>query len=53
MQVRGRAVLYDKANINAYYHVPDIMGDDEFTEYMYEDIDLEEVITTLCLLGTD
>lgn len=47
VQVRGKAVSYDKANINAYYHIPDIEGDNEFTEYMTEDIDLDEVIKAL------
>lgn len=53
VQVRGRAVSYDKAIINAYYHIPNIAGDDEFIEYMHEDIDLEEMITTLCRPGAD
>lgn len=43
MQVRGKAVSYDKATINAYYQVPDIAGDDEFIEYIRDKIDLEEV----------
>lgn len=45
--MRGRAVSYDKANINAYYHVPNIAEDDVFTEYIRKDIDLEEVIQAL------
>lgn len=51
VQVKGKMVSYDKSSFNAYYRTPDIQGDDEFTEYMREDIDLEEVIQTLCRPG--
>lgn len=51
--MRGKVIAYDKSTINAYYHLLDFEGDDEFTEYMRDDIDLEEVIKTLCWLGAE
>lgn len=53
VQVHGKIILYDKARINAYYHTTDIEGNDKFTDYMAEDIDLEEVIKTLCRPGAN
>lgn len=53
VQVRGKAVSYDKAIINSYYQIEDMSDDDEFTQYMTEDLDLEQVIKTLCRSGAD
>lgn len=44
---------FDKASINAYYHIEDMEDDDEFTEYMSKDLDLDEVIKALCRPGAD
>lgn len=53
VQVRDKAVSYNKQNINAYYQIEDMSNNDEFTEYMTEDFDLDTVIKTLCRPGVD
>lgn len=45
--MRGKAVSYDEANINAYYHTPDMVDDDELMQYRERDLDWDQVITTL------
>lgn len=41
-------VSFDKRSINAYYQIEDMSDDDEFTAYMTEDLELDQVIKTLC-----
>lgn len=53
VRVRGKEVSYAKAEINAYYKLSEMVGDDEFTEYMQKDIDLSEVIKVLCRPGAE
>lgn len=49
--MRGKAVSYDEANINAYYHTPDMVDDDELMQYRERDLDWDQVITTLYRSG--
>lgn len=44
VQVYGKPVSFNKANINAYYHIRDMEDDDEFTEYRDEEFDRNQVI---------
>lgn len=48
VRIRGKSVSYDKSTINDYFGVPDIYGDDEFTEYTKNNLDLDVVLQTLC-----
>lgn len=49
--MHGKAVSYDEANINAYYHTPGMVDDDELMQYRERDLDWDQVIITLCRSG--
>lgn len=51
VQVRGNSVSFDKANINAYYHIRDMEDEGEFTKYRDEDFDRNQVLKCLCRPG--
>ena len=45
--VRHKMAVFDQTTINQYFSLPNI-DDDEYSTYLFEDLDWEEVITTLC-----
>lgn len=53
VQVRGKSVLFDKQSINSYNQIEYMSDDNEFTEYMTEDLNLDTVIKTLCRPGAE
>ena len=50
-RVRGKAVAFDRTTLNCFYGLEDIEYD-EYSAYVDDHIDLNEIVKTICKLGT-
>ena len=50
-RVRGKAVTFDRATLNRFYGLEDIECN-EYSTYVDDHVDLNEIVNTICKLGT-